>query len=338
MFLPTEPLPPNELTKYQQYLTTEKEGEADMFIVRGIALFATLLMLTISTGFISKAQADWRKEFKEVKIGILSGENEKDRIKRYSLFAEYMTETLGVPVKIFTASSYAGVMQAMAADQIEFAFYGSSSYAGAWKETDGGVIPLAARIMDTGSTGYYSVVVVRTDSPYKKIDDLKGKTLAFADPNSTSGYAVPYATLKKQGYDPETFFGSIPFSGAHETGVLGVYNGQYDAAATNIKSETAGHPQRMAEKGMIKPGSIKWIWKSDEITNGPFTARKNLPQELIDAATLALLRIAVDGPEAYEAMREDGQVGYIPVNHKRYEWIVELRDEIQKMKRERASN
>jgi phosphonate transport system substrate-binding protein len=224
-----------------------------------MALLCIAAVLTISIGLVSVAGADWREQFKEVKIGILSGENERDRIQRYTPFAKYMTKVLGVPVKIFTASSYAGVMQAMAADQIEFAFYGSSSYAGAWVEMKGNVVPLLTRVMDNGSTGYFSVVVVRSDSPYKNLDDLKGKTLAFADPNSTSGYAVPYYNLKKLGYDPETFFGSIPFSGAHETGVLGVYNGQYDAAATNIKSETAGHPQRMAEKGMIKPGSIKWI-------------------------------------------------------------------------------
>ncbi len=281
-------------------------------------------------------RADWHKQFKEVKIGILSGENEKDRLKRYEKFAEYMTRALKVPVKIFTASSYEGVMQAMAANQIEFAFYGSSSYAGAWKEMDGKVIPLLTSITDNGSTGYYSVVVVRSDSPYKSVKDLKGKVLAFADPNSTSGFAVPYFNLKKQGYDPRTFFGAIPFSGAHETGVLGVVNGQYDAAATYIKNDEDGTPQRMVAKGMIPAGSVRWIWKSPEITNGPFAARANLPKDLIDAATLALFRISVDDPEAFEAMKTETQIGYVPVNHKRYEWIIAMRDDIRKLRRQRG--
>ncbi len=300
----------------------------------GVIAFVALLI--VSFAIPSAIQAAWRDDFKRVKIGILSGENEKDRIQRYQAFRRYMAKTLGVKVDIFTASSYAGVMQAMAADQIEFAFYGSSSYAGAWKEMEGGVIPLVSRVLSNGSTGYYSVVVVRTDSPYNSLDDLKGKTLAFADPNSTSGYAVPYYNLKKIGYDPETFFGSIPFSGAHETGVLGVYNRQYDAAATNIKSKTAGHPQRMAEKGMIEPGTIKWIWQSPEITSGPFTARSNLPQDLIDDATLALVRIGCEDPEAFDAMKTKGQIGWIAVNHDRYKWIITMRDEIKKMKRARG--
>jgi phosphonate transport system substrate-binding protein len=247
-----------------------------------------------------------------------------------------LTKKLGVPVKIFTASSYAGVIQAMAADQIEFAFFGSSSYAAAWKETDGGVKPLLSRILDTGSTGYYSVVVVRADSPYQKVEELKGKTLAFADPNSTSGYAVPYFNLKKQGFNPENFFGAIPFSGAHETGVLGVYNKQYDAAATYIHSETDGTPQRMVRKGMIEPDSIRWIWKSPEITSGPFTARNNLPQDLVEEVSLAIFRIGSDAPEAFEAMKAKNQIGWIAVDHSRYEWIIEMRQAINEMKRERG--
>ena len=302
----------------------------------GLAALILALVLALAAPATAADCKSWKDSFKEVKFGILSGENEKDRIKRYTPFAEYMSKALGRPVKIFTASSYAGVMQALAADQIEFAAFGSSSYAGAWKEMKGAVKPILVRVMDNGSTGYYSVVVVRSDSPFKTLDDLKGKTLAFADPNSTSGYAVPYYNLKKLGYNPETFFGSIPFSGAHETGVLGVYNGQYDACATNIKSDVAGHPQHMAEKGMIKPGSVKWIWKSPEITNGPWTARANLPQDLIDDFTLAMFRVGTDAPEAFEAMKEKGQIGWVAVNHKRYEWIVEMRDAIREMKRARG--
>jgi len=302
---------------------------------RGLQVFA--LALIAGCFLPAPLWADWHNQFKEVKIGILSGENEKDRVQRHEKFAEYMSRTLGVPVKIFTASAYEGVMQAMAANQIEFAIYGSSSYAGAWKEMNGGVIPLLTTLSSNGSTGYYSVIVVRSDSPYKTLDDLKGKTLAFADPNSTSGYAVPYYSLKKAGYDPEKFFGATPFSGAHETGVLGVVNGQYDAAATNIKTDTDGHPQRMAEKGMIPAGSVKWIWKSPELTNGPFTARANLPKDLIDAATLAMLRITADDPEAFEAMKTKSQIGWMPVNHQRYEWILEMRDEIKKLKRDRGN-
>ena len=305
--------------------------------VRHPGLMIVSFLLVLCFCLPVSLQADWRNQFDEVKIGVLSGENEKDRIRRYKMFGKYMTKALGKKVKIFTASSYAGVMQAMAADQVEFAFYGSSSYAGAWKEMDGKIQPLLTRVTDDGSTGYYSVVVVKADSPYKTVDDLKGKTLAFGDPNSTSGYAVPYYNLKKQGYNPEKFFGSVTFSGAHETGILGVYNGQFDAACTWMTNDAVGNFQRMMEKKMIPEGSVRYIWKSPEITNGPFAARSNLPKDLIDDATLALFRMASEDPKAYSEMVDKNQIGWIAVNHNRYAWIVTMRDDIKKMKRARGN-
>lgn len=282
--------------------------------------------------------ADWKSEIKTVRFGILSSENEKDHTQRYSAFKEYVEENLGVPVETYTASSYDGVIQALAAGQIEFAFLGSSAYAAAWTETNGEVEPLVSRLQSDGSTGYYSVVAVRCDSPYKKVEDLKGKTLAFADPDSTSGYAVPYFNLRKQGYDPETYFGATPYSGSHETGVLGVVNGQFDAAATYITNDIAGVPQRMVEKGMINAGEVCWIWTSPEITSGPLTARKDLPQDLKTAMTRLIMEVPEKNPEAFAKMTGNPeQVGWIEVDHERYAWIVEMREELRKIRRNRGS-
>jgi phosphonate transport system substrate-binding protein len=301
----------------------------------GTALIAAALA---SLPHTPAAADDWKSDVKVIRFGVLSGENEKDRVQRYSAFEAYLEENLGVPVEIYTASSYDGVIQALAADQIEFAFLGSSAYAAAWTETNGGVEPLVSRQEDDGSTGYYSVVAVRCDSPYKSIEDLQGKTLAFADPDSTSGYAVPYFNLLKQGYNPETYFGATPFSGSHETGVLGVVNGQFDAAATYITNEISGVPQRMVEKGMIKAGEACWIWTSPEITSGPFTARKNLPGELKSTMKQLLLEVPQKNPEAFAKMTGNPkQVGWIEVDHERYAWIVEMREEIRKIRRNRGS-
>lgn len=302
-------------------------------------LGTALMAVALFAGSHNVATAeDWKSEVKTVRFGILSSENEKDTVKRHETFKAYLESNLGVPVELYTASSFDGVIQALAADQIEFAFLGSSSYAAAWTETDGGVEPLVSRLQDDGSTGYYSVVTVRCDSPYKSIEDLQGKTLAFADPDSTSGYAVPYYNLRKQGYDPETYFGATPFSGSHETGVLGVVNGQFDAAATYITNDVAGIPQRMVEKGMIKAGEACWIWTSPEITSGPLTARKNLPGELKSAMKQLVMDIPQKDPQAFAEMTGNPkQVGWIAVDHERYAWIVEMREEIRKIRRNRGS-
>jgi len=285
----------------------------------------------------SGALADgWRDQYKTLRFGILSGENEKDRIARYTPFEKYLESELGVEVEIFTAGSYDGVIQAIAADQIEFAFFGSSSYAAAYTETNGGVEPLLTRLNKGGASGYFSVVVVRCDSGYKSLADLKGKVHAFADPDSTSGYAVPYFNMVKQGIEPKSYFSAVPFSGGHETGVLGVVNKQYDSAATWQNNEVDGRWQRMISKGMIEQGVICPIWESPEITNGPFTARKNLPADLIAEMTQTVETVPQRNPAAFNSMRggaDSPQVGWMRVNHQRYQWIVEMRDWLKKQRR-----
>lgn len=288
------------------------------------------LIATAALALLAAAPAlaqDWKADYKTVKFGILSGENEQDRIARYKGFEAYMEETLGVDLEIFTAGNYDGVIQALAADQIEFAFLGSSAYAAAYTASEGGVQPILATESQTGATGYFSIVTVRCDSGYKTIDDLKGKVLAYADPDSTSGYAVPLYNLVQQGYD-DTFFSATPFSGSHEAGVQGVVNKQFDAAATYQDNETSGVYQLMATKGMIKEGEICVIWQSPEITNGPVTTRNNLPQPMIDEVKAALLALPTAAPEVYKEMtggETSTDKGYIEVSHDRYQWIIDMR-------------
>ncbi|MGX0904458.1 ABC-type phosphate/phosphonate transport system substrate-binding protein, partial [Roseovarius sp. MBR-79] len=84
-------------------------------------LITTALAAVLATSAVAE---DWKEDYQVIKFGILSGENEKDRIARYTPFEEYLERELGVEVEIFTAGAYDGVIQALAADQIEFAFLG----------------------------------------------------------------------------------------------------------------------------------------------------------------------------------------------------------------------
>lgn len=279
----------------------------------------------------------WKDDYKTLRFGILSGENEKDRIQRFTPFEQYLEKTLGVEVEIFTASAYDGVIQALAADQIEFAFLGSAAYAAAWSETQGGVEPLLSSLQKDGSTGYYSIIAVRCDSGLKSLADLKGKVLAFADPDSTSGYQVPYFNLiEREKIDPATYFAATPFSGSHENGVIGVVNGAFDAAATYISNDINGIPQRMVAKGMIRDGEVCWIWKSPEITSGPFTARGNLPDDLKRDMKAAVMATPEAAPEAFKQMtggEKSTQKGFIEVNHDRYQWIVDMQNWLRAQRR-----
>ena len=274
--------------------------------------------------------ADWREEFDVIRIGVLAVENQRDRLERYAPFERYLEAELGTDVELFTAAAYDGVVQAIAADQIEFAFLGSSSYAAAWTETDGGVVPMVSPLQADGATGYYSIIVTRCDSGLASLADLQGKVLAFSDPDSTSGYAVPYYNLvEREGIRPAEYFAATPFSGGHENGVVGVVNGSYDAAATYKNNDVAGIVPMMVSRGMIGDGQVCEIWRSEEITEGPLTARTNLPGDLVAAVKAAVLAVPEKDPAAFAAMtggESSTQTGWIEVDHARYVWIVEMRD------------
>ena len=284
--------------------------------------------------------ADWKQDYQTLRVGILSGENESDRIERHEGMRDYLADALGVDVEIFTAGNYDGVIQALAADQIEIARLGSSSYAAAYTATDGGVVPFLSVEKADGNTGYRSIVVTRCDGGIGSLADAEGKVHAFADPDSTSGYAVPYYNMVEvEGIEPSTYFAATPFSGSHEAGVQGVANGTFDTASTYQNNDVDGVYQRMVDKGMLDDGVICAIWESPEITVGPWTARSNLPEGMIEDIEAVLMALPEADPEAFREHTsfdpEDANpdVGFVPVDHDRYQWIVDMREWMREQRR-----
>jgi phosphonate transport system substrate-binding protein len=298
---------------------------------------ATALAVLIAAPALAEG---WKEDYQTLKFGVLSGENEKDRLMRTEPLRTYLENTLGVKVEIFTAGNYDGVVQAIAANQIEIARFGSSSYAAAYTATNGEVEPILTAIKKDGNTGYRSIVVTRCDSGIESLADAAGKIHAFADPDSTSGYAVPYFNfLTKEGFKPEEYFAAVPFSGSHEAGVSGVVNGTFNTASTYQNNDLDGIYQRMESKGMIEAGLICKIWESPEITSGPWTVRSNLPAELISDLTNALEAFPTEDPEGYalyssfEPTDPNPEIGFTRVDRDRYQWIVDMRDWIKSQRR-----
>ena len=301
-------------------------------------LLTTTALIAITTA--TAAMADWREDYQTLRFGILSSENEADRIQRYEGLRSYLSEALGVEVEIFTAGNYDGVIQALAADQIEIARFGSSSYAAAYTATDGGVVPFLTDQKANGSSGYYSVLVTRCDSGIESLADAEGKVMAFADPNSTSGYAVPFFNLvEREGISPDTYFAATPFSGSHEAGVQGVVNGTFDVAATYRNNEADGIVKRMERKDMIDTGVVCTIWESPQITSGPWTARANLPEEMVADIKDAIMAVPEADQAAYrdftsfDPSDDNPDVGFLEVDHERYQWIVDMRQWLRDQRR-----
>ncbi|MBJ3784523.1 phosphonate ABC transporter substrate-binding protein [Devosia sediminis] len=285
-----------------------------------------LVAALASLALVSPALAqDWRAEFPELTIGISSGENETDAIARNQPYADYLSRELGVPVKMIRGTDYAAVIEAMRAGHVQIASVGPAAYALARKIMGEDIAPVAVTLDAEGNLGYYSVIAVRADSPYQSLEDIKGKSFAFADPNSTSGYAVPsYYLATELQTSADEYFSEVAFSGGHEQSVMALVNGTFEAVATHWRNETAGNIQTMEKKGLIEPGSVRIIWTSPVIPNTPVMINTTLPQELQDEFKAALMAFPEKDPEGFATYSNGTSSGYVEAKHEDYLDVVAI--------------
>jgi phosphonate transport system substrate-binding protein len=299
----------------------------------GLSAFAAGSLL-LSTAAL--AQADWRKQYPKFRYGVQSVETQAASLTRYKGFGEYVKKKLGVELELFLASEYAGVIQAIGAKQLEVMDMGASGYAAAWLETRGAVEPLVVPTNPDGTIGYYSVAFVRADSPYKTLNDLKGKIWAWAEPNSSSGYLFPLVGLRKMGMEPEKFFGKVVFSGGHEQSIVGVLDKAYDGAVTwtnDVEKHTRGGLHMMLSRGVLKKEDIRIIWVSDLIPNPVIAIRSELPKEMKAELKAMFLGMQKDDPKVFrEVVRGESQ-GYREVQHSVYQIAIDLRQQLAKERR-----
>ena len=287
----------------------------------------------------------WADQVPTLRIGLLGGENDSDRLGRYDAYRSLLETTFGVPVRLYPAADYAGVIQAFGAGQIELSAMGASGYAGAWMDTNGGVEPLVVAVENDGSIAYRSVLVTRADSGITDLGGLRGKSLAWADPNSTSGYLIPKSELKKAGIDTADgkYFSRTGFGGGHEQAVVAVMQKQYDAAATwasgigdPAQGFTRGNLHEMVAKGMLKMSDLRILWTSSPILNGPLVVRVDTPQAFRDDITAFHLALPSSHPQIYAQIERGGGKGYQRVKHADFQLFVDLRKDEAASRRQRS--
>ena len=269
----------------------------------------------------------------EFRIGFLGDEAAQDIIARNQCLAPYFEATYGVPAKMFTFTDYAGTMESMLGGNIDYAWFGASGYAGMYLADPDAVVPVLTRMQPTGDTGYYSIMVTLKDSGINNLDDMKGKVLGFADPNSTSGYLIPSVELPDiYNINMDEYFKDTPFMGGHENGVLGVLNGDVDAAVTWVsgvgewdEGYSSGNLRRMVEKGLLNMDDIKQIWSSKLIPNGPMVMRKAIPKEARDVMVGMKQWIHENDPKCSENIANGIVRAWVPVDHSFYEVVVKAR-------------
>ncbi|MGO4765920.1 phosphonate ABC transporter substrate-binding protein [Cupriavidus sp. 2KB_3] len=219
----------------------------------------------------------YAQDAKTLNIGFISTESSSNLKSAWQPLIDDLSKALGVPVKPFFASDYAGIIEGMRFNKVQIGWFGNKSAMEAVDRANGEVF--ASVIDKDGNPGYWSLLVVRKDSNLKTVEDVikRGKELSYGagDPNSTSGTAVPgYYLWGAHKVEPKTLFKAVRISN-HETNLLSVLNKQVDVAVNN----TENFERYRINTGKNAYDEVRVLWKSPLIAADPMVYRKDLPAE-----------------------------------------------------------
>jgi phosphonate transport system substrate-binding protein len=272
-----------------------------------------------------------------IRIGLIGGENEADRLADNQCLIDKLPAALGVKeVQLFPATDYDGVIQGLLGGTLDIAGLGASGFAKAYLANPDAVVPFQTTVQTDGSMGYHSVMLARKDSGIASLADAKGKKLGYADPDSTSGYLIPLVTLPEDpalnGEKPDAYFSETSFNGGHENNVLALLDGKVDVAVTWAsgvgefsEGYTSGNIRSMVDKGMLDMEDVVEIWQSPLIPNGPNVMRSDLPQDLKDKIVKFYTELPTTDYECFKAIENGDFKGYAPVDATFYQPIIDAR-------------
>ena len=292
--------------------------------ILAVGMLATAMSATL--GLVSAAVAADASWPKELTFALLSTENASEITRRWGPILAQLEKDLGVKVKSVTATDYRGTIEALKFKKAELGHLGPKAYVEASANNYANVEPIAQLQLANGSLGYRSCLIVHSDSEVFTPEDMAGKTFAFNDPNSTSGYLVPSAFfMMDMGVDPKKYFSKITFSGSHEASILAVANKKVEIASTNMPDLS-----QLTRENKVPRGALRVIWVSKLIPNDPIVVRKDMPASLRSAITESLTTMKARNPEVF---KEIGAWlgGFVPADDGKYQVIRDLNDVAKKL-------
>ncbi|AEE68614.1 phosphonate ABC transporter substrate-binding protein [Bordetella pertussis] len=183
-------------------------------------------------------------------------------------FTKHLSECTGKRVVFYQVQSNAAEIEAMRSGRLHVGCFSTGPTA--FAVNIAGAVPFAVKGYADEFQGYNLIVIVKKDSPYQKLTDLKGKKLAHTAPSSNSGHMAPVALFPKEGLTPDKDY-KVIFSGKHDQSVMGVNSGDYDAAA--VASDVF---KRMAERGQVKEEDFRVIYRSEKFPTSSFAYAHDL--------------------------------------------------------------
>jgi phosphonate transport system substrate-binding protein len=229
-------------------------------------------------------------------------------------FLDHMAEVTGKEVVFFPVQSNAAQIEAMRSGRLHVAGFNTGSNPLA--VNCAGFVPFTMMASPDGSFGYEMEIITYPDSGIEKVEDIKGKTLAFTSPTSNSGFKAPSALLKAEFDMIEGRDFEATFSGKHDNSILGVANRDYVAAsiANSVK-------RRMIERGVVDEADLKVIYTSQTFPTTGYGYANNLTPELQEKVKEAFSGFEWEGTSLLEEFSKNGESQFIPITYQEH-WDV----------------
>ena len=242
-----------------------------MLLVRGCAV-----LFLLAVGAMPAASAE-----PALRVGMIPDAGATQvSIEEKAPLREYLEKVTGQHVELIIPTNYNATVEALGNGSLDFAYLGGLTYVKAHARYN--VVPLVQRESDRQ---FHSLFITAAASPIKSLTDVKGKTFAFGDINSTSGHLMPYAALKQAGLVPGSDF-SFRYTGSHPATAKAVEGGTADAGALDESVY-----QAMLSNGQLDAAKVRIFYTTQPFIDYVWVARDGVgaeSREKFAAAFLAL--------------------------------------------------
>lgn len=207
-------------------------------------------------------------------------------IRESQPFIDYLEKETGAKVELTVPTNYAAVVEAVANDRVDIAYFGGFTYVQASARS--GATPLVQRERDQA---FHSLFITAPDSAIHSLADLKGHSFAFGDVNSTSGHLMPAYYMRQQGVDQMVTDKAI-YTGGHDATALAVANKKVDAGALDELVL-----ERMIKEGKLNESQVRVFYTTPPFFDYVWAARGGLDHAKAEAFTNAMLKLDAGNPE-----------------------------------------
>lgn len=221
----------------------------------------------------------------EMLIGLIPEENIFKQMERHKPLAEYLSEKLGIKVRLTILSRYGDVIDRFALRKMDGAFFGIFTGVLAMEKLS--VEPVVRAVNPDGSSTVKSYIIARKDSGIRSVRDMKGKSIVFVDRATVTGYLAAIAYFRDQGiYDIHGYFREHYFTGSHDSAIYSVLDNRADIGV--VKSKVL---KRITEKDPVIANELTIIAESGPFPDTTLCLRNDLPADLREKIRMTLLEM-----------------------------------------------